>query len=537
MPGVCTGGGAASGRMGTRAAVLCAALVVATLTASLAFRMNSGPGRPTTSSSIGGPSTARVSPAQRPVFQDPALRRADGQVETPRAGGVEGDDGGESTPRVTFGEDGSSTPQRAPGPQRLDWAAPEPMLQDPHRVLPEPRGPASGESVSDYVKRILRQIRLRDGDQAEAAERTGLELELEAYMKGHAEAAEALVDLVRGAEDVRTAEIALILLGRCSHRNGVDFLVQVARGQPELEARFPHGDHTVELNGMVYTIGSAPLAVSAVLALFQSGGKTGPLPPPYGFARVDSKPTSVDDPYIFLKLVELMGDQATPRDVRVAILAEMQRNLPDPPRGRMGDFPRPTSVAPIAESALDIVRHLANSSGDQAIENAARQALATVRRPEILRELSDIAYQEKDEWRRANALGALAASAGDPGIRHRLIQELQDSPSGAVREHIISGVPFAALLGDPRLLQAFLDCVSHDPHWPVQVRAMDKLFASGDRQVVGRCLSTLQTMPIEQLDEPLRADMMRAAKRIADEEGGAEDNRRIADQIVQRLAR
>lgn len=387
----------------------------------------------------------------------------------------------------------------------------------PVRTLPSPKGPATGETLSDYVSRVLGEILTLEGDADRASERAALEMEIEAFANSNAGVVDEIVAQLRTQTNRRAQEVGLILLGRIKSQQATDFLLHLAFDG----TRVPTADRLPSAAAPLGALGNVKseqvdLSVIAVRALLQDSGRTGALPPPFSNSdTVACLATTIEDPYLFGRLLDLLSDERGSVAARLEILRAMDRNLPDPADGGVGDFPRPAAVADYSERALKETVAIAQSSADPGLRRQAWQVLGAVRRSTLVGELLMHAMTESDADVRRIAVQSTAWCASEPAMRQRLLRDISDHADPGVRQSIIRGVGQQVVIADLALREAIVTAMTSDASWAVRLDAAEVLFASADATVLGRTIEALHTSSIETLPAHVRSELTRRVSAAA----------------------
>ncbi len=429
--------------------------------------------------------------------------------------------------------------------QRIERDAAPHSTDLPRGAIPEPKGPRAGESLPDYVGRVIRAICELDGATEKADERAGWELELEAYARKHPETVQDIVHAARSSEDYGFARVGLLVLGRLDSPHGMDFLFAVARGEEQLQPTNPAPKAVqvspTQANPNGYTgflSAPPPLRESAIEALFQCAGKTGPRAPPYrNSPEVGGFWTTLDKPALFQRILDTLADPAVPATTRAAILSRIGLSLPDPAAGGSGDVPRPRESAALAERALGLVLEQVSHPATPEIQMAALVSLYQTQRPEAGRRLLEILTTNGPTMAAESIATAAGRFAHDPTVRDGILDVLVNHPQYGVRAAAAAGLDWRTVQKDSFVQRALLDTIRGDPHVQVRLAAVATLMQRGNTRLRDAAIRDLESGGLDGLSPESRRSMASGLKiRIREWRLPVEQRRRLED-ISARLMR
>lgn len=407
--------------------------------------------------------------------------------------------------------------------------------ESPPRSLPKPAGPEAGESLHGYVTRLLNEILRLEGDPTRSGDRARMEVELEAYANENPAVVDELISGIQSQTTRHAQKVGLILLGRVASRHAVDFLLDLASGSPSVRAVGDAQDR-VQADDMTLTVSHGELPEIAVQSLLQGAGKTGARLPPMGNPdQVTCSATTLEDPYVLRRLVELLGDERTPRSARMAILGGMTRNLPDPSLGGVGDYPRPIAMSQEAERALSTVLALAATGSDGELRTKATRTLGSVRRAGLAREMLDMLLKQPTGDVRNTGWEAIGWAASDPGVRSTILDQISSHPDPGVRKGIILGLGPKLLDQDPMMREAVVRAMESDSSWSIRLEAASVLFRSIDEQSIGRTLEALERSSLERVPAQYRPVLRIELQRAVSRPGRSPVQKERLGRILQRL--
>lgn len=339
-----------------------------------------------------------------------------------------------------------------------------------------------------YVQRVMQRIIELEGSADSVDERVRLELELEAFANLHASVVDDIAISIRVLGNRRLSEIGLIILGRVKSDRAIEFLVQVAGGNEPMWR-----DSTPEPSeGLQTDRRGGSLSRVAIDALFQGSGRVGPVWPHSSMAQfVRAMPCTLCDPRVLGEIVGLMDDESVPEDARHEILVFMDRNLPDPEEGGVGDYPRNEVMEAAENQALEKVLRIAERAQSGPLRDRAQIALGYVQRHDVRVRLLEIALATEGAAR-ATSLGQIAHAAQEPLVARALHLELERNADGQVRGEILGSLPNSVLSPDGEFRSTILNAIARDSDFSVRSKAATRVLQTGDESLILQALDHIQ---------------------------------------------